>query len=552
VPRLVLGPILRYVGETEATVWVETDEPCEVIVLGHAAKSFHVEGHNYALVHVEGLEPGTTTPYEVLLNQERHWPEAHGKFPPSVIRTPKADTRHRMLWGSCRVAAPHEPPYSLKKDDDPRGREIDAVYAYALRMVERDPSAWPHLMLWLGDQIYADEVSPATRDFILTRRDPRTPPHKQVADFEEYAHLYYESWSEPTIRWFLSAVSNAMIFDDHDVHDDWNTSVEWVEAMRKKHWWNERIVGGFMSYWLYQHVGNLSPRELETNDLYQRVSGCHTPEEDAGLALREFAFRADRQTDGTRWSYCRDIAGTRMLVIDSRAGRVLEPGHRSMVDEAEWDWIVEHATGDFDHLILATSLPFLLPPALHYLEAFDEAIAEGAWGEGMWARLGEKLRQGLDLEHWAAFQDSFHRVVRLVRAIATGERGRPPGSIVFLSGDIHNAYLAEMGFAPGTGAKSPVWQGVCSPIRNPLDTHERVMMKVAAARPVELLTRALAHAAGMRDPDVRWRLVTGQAFDNQVSTLEWEGRQARMKLEKAVPGDPRHPRLELSFARRLA
>jgi hypothetical protein len=46
--------------------------------------------------------------------------------------------------------------------------------------------------------------------------------------------------------------------------------------------------------------------------------------------------------------------------------------------------------------------------------------------------------------------------------------------------------------------------------------------------------------------------VTDQTFDNQLSTLEWEGRQAHMKLEKTVPGDPRHPRLELSFERRLS
>jgi hypothetical protein len=522
-------------------------------VLGRTAKTFHVEGHNYALVYIEGLEPGSTTPYEVRLDGESRWPdEGDDHFPPSLIRTPKADTPHRMVWGSCRVSAPHEPPYSLKKDDDPRGRETDAAYAYALRMVEQDPSEWPHVMLWLGDQVYADEVSPATRDFILSRRDTSQPPYEEVADFEEYTHLYLDSWSDPTIRWLLSTVSSAMIFDDHDVHDDWNTSVEWVREQRKKPWWTERVVGGFMSYWLYQHLGNLSPRDLDEDELWQKVKRCHTREEDAGPALREFAFRADREIEGTRWSYCRDVARTRILVMDSRAGRVLKPGERSMVDDEEWDWIVEHATGEFNHLILATTLPFLLPPALHYLEAWDEAIAEGAWGEGIWARLGEKLRQGLDLEHWAAFQKSFHHVLKLVREVATGERGKPPGSILILSGDIHNAYLAELAFPNGTGAKSPVWQGVCSPIRNPLDHRERVMMKVAGTRPVELLTRALARAAGVNGTDVRWRLVTGQTFDNQVSTLDWEGREARLKLEKAVPGDPKHPRLELSYDRRLA
>jgi len=38
---------------------VETDEPCQVEVLGARERTWCVEGHHYALVHVEGLEPGT-------------------------------------------------------------------------------------------------------------------------------------------------------------------------------------------------------------------------------------------------------------------------------------------------------------------------------------------------------------------------------------------------------------------------------------------------------------------------------------------------------------
>lgn len=52
MPELVL--ILRYVGETEATVWVETAEPCTVGVLGRTARTFRVEGHDYALVVLRG------------------------------------------------------------------------------------------------------------------------------------------------------------------------------------------------------------------------------------------------------------------------------------------------------------------------------------------------------------------------------------------------------------------------------------------------------------------------------------------------------------------
>ena len=46
--------------------------------------------------------------------------------------------------------------------------------------------------------------------------------------------------------------------------------------------------------------------------------------------------------------------------------------------------------------------------------------------------------------------------------------------------------------------------------------------------------------------------MTPNTFDNQISTLDWEGRGAKLTLERTVTGDPRHPRLELSFEHRLA
>ena len=58
-PLLMLGPLLRYVGETEATIWVETDRACEVEILGHQARTFEVSGHHYALVVIGDLSPGS-------------------------------------------------------------------------------------------------------------------------------------------------------------------------------------------------------------------------------------------------------------------------------------------------------------------------------------------------------------------------------------------------------------------------------------------------------------------------------------------------------------
>ncbi|WP_273846970.1 alkaline phosphatase D family protein [Rubrobacter calidifluminis] len=535
---LVLGPLLRYTGPTEATVWVETDQPGEVGIHiegeAHHERTFSVEGHHYALVYLTGLEPAKTYEYEVTLEGVKVWPEEDSPFPPSVIRTPKTDGPFRICFGSCRVSAPHEEPYTLSPDEDPRGHGQDALFALARRMLRTPKEQWPDALLLLGDQIYADEVSPGTLAFIESRRDTRRPPGREVADFEEYTRLYRESWGEKTIRWLLSTVPSAMIFDDHDVHDDWNTSWRWVRKMRQKSWWGERITGAFMSYWIYQHLGNLSPAELVEDEVFCRVRGSR----DAGGLLRAFARRADREAGGTRWSFHRDFGSTRLIMVDSRAGRVLEEGRRSMLDEAEWRWVEDCARGEFDHLLIGTSLPLLLAPGLHGLESASEAVCAGAWG-APGSKVGEVVRQALDLEHWAAFEESFDRMVRLISSVASGERSgrRPPASIVVLSGDVHHGYLAEMN--PGGKAESLVYQAVGSPLRNMLPRAERAAMRAGWSRGGEFAGRMLARLAGVGEPSPSWWLLHEEPwFDNHVSTLEMAGRRCTLRVERPAGGDP--------------
>jgi hypothetical protein len=544
VAQLIVGPLLRYVGETEATVWVETDAPCEVDVLGRREHTFTVQGHHYALLCISGLEPDTSTEYEVSLDGERRWPEPDSDYPASVIRTPAPRERLELAFGSCRVSVPHEPPHVLKREEDMQGRELDALAALGERMQSEPPQQWPDALLLLGDQVYADELSPKVERRIAERAGTRAGPADQVADFEEYTWLYQESWADPPTRWLLSTVPTAMIFDDHDVHDDWNTSRQWVDAMRREPWWRERIVGAFMSYWLYQHLGNLSPRDLAESDLLRRVREAG----DGTSILREFAERTDREPETAQWSFRRDFGRTRLLMIDSRAGRVLESGHRSMLDEEEWRWLEENATGDIDHLVLATSLPYLLAPGLHHLEAWNEAVAEGAWGRAA-AWVGERIRQAVDLEHWGAFQSSFVRLTALIASVGSGERGEPPATITVLSGDVHHAYLAEVGFRPGVGMRSAVLQAVCSPIRNPLRLPERRVMRAAVSRPAAAVTQLLARAAGVPDPEIRWRFVQDPAFDNQVGFLDLDGRSARIRIEKTVASDWPRRRLHASLDR---
>jgi hypothetical protein len=527
MPALVLGPILRYVSETEATIWVQTDVVCEVEILGRRGQNFTVGERHYALVVLRDLEPGSSTEYEVRLDGARRWPEPDSPFPPSRIQTLPATGAVRIVWGSCRVARPHTGSYILDVDEHPEGVGVDALHALVLRMRDQPREQWPRLLLLIGDQVYADEVSPETLARIRARRDTSRAPGEEVLDSDEYTMLYEESWGDQSIRWLMSTVGSAMMFDDHDVHDDWNTSESWIRDMRATSWWHQRIVSGLLTYWIYQHLGNLSPDELDADPVYRAATAA----DDAKPLLRAHAEAADRDEGGRLWTFSRAIGTARLVVLDSREGRVLGGGRREMIDADEWAWLESQVHGDHDHVLLAGTLPVLLAPTLHWIEAWNEAVCSGAWGR--WARRpAESLRRALDLEHWAAFQDSFHRLIGLIGEIGSGGGGTAPASIVMLGGDVHQSYVERVTFPATAGVTSSVYQAVCSPFRNQLAARERRMVGTARrSRLARRLARRLALSAGVREPAVRWDAVQPPTWRNQLGWLEIDGRGLELTIE---------------------
>ncbi|GHH39655.1 phosphodiesterase/alkaline phosphatase D-like protein [Streptomyces umbrinus] len=525
---LRLGPLLRYVDGSSATIWVEASRPCTAEVrcpdgAGGESRTFQIAGHHYALIPVTGLTPGTTSSYEVLLDGVQVWPLPDSRFPPSVIHTPVDDHETvRVAFGSCRWATP------AADEKDPGGP--DALDTLAARIAANPDGERPDVLLLLGDQVYADEVSEATRRWLEARRGLNEPPGAEVADYEEYTHLYYESWLDPEIRWLLSTVPSCMIFDDHDVIDDWNTSEAWVADMRATPWWSERILSGLMSYWVHQHLGNLPPERLAEDPLYEAVRA--TP--DGTDALRTFAARADNDPASVRWSYRRDFGRTRLLMVDSRAARVLDEKNRSMLDPAQEAWLREQVLedpGSYDHLLIGTSLPWLLPNLVHDAEGWNAALCRGERGE-RWARFGENLRRAADLEHWAAFPSSFDSLAELIAEAGSGPQA--PATVCVLSGDVHHAYIAEPVWREGLpGPDARVLQLTCSPVHNSIPLSIRLGFRFGWSGVGRAIGRRFARHGRLERPPVDWRKTGGPWFGNQLMTLTLRGRSARLRLDQA-------------------
>ncbi len=275
VADLILGPMLRHVGPTSATIWVETDAPCTVEVLGHRARTFTVAGHHYALVIVEGLAAGLDP--RVRRARRRRAALAVGRQSVPALRDPHRSATARAA-GAVRLV-PHGGPARAAVDardgarpDRPRRRRPSRARPAHARSAA--PTSGRTSRVMLGDQVYADDSSPVTHERIEKRREHAPVeglPTELVNDFEEYCWLYHESWSPDVERWFFSVVPTAMIFDDHEMIDDWNISDSWVRDIRQQPWWSEHVVGGLVSYWIYQHLGNLSPAEIRAEGMLGRA-----------------------------------------------------------------------------------------------------------------------------------------------------------------------------------------------------------------------------------------------------------------------------------------
>ena len=324
----------------------------------------------------------------------------------------------------------------------------------------------------------------------------------------------------------MSTVPTAMIFDDHDIRDDWNTSASWRADMKDKPWWRDRIRGRAGVLLGVSAPGQSDPAELADDEDYQRLVAT----DGDTWRLVDLADRADQEVDcnkGIRFSYQWDLGRSRLIMIDSRNGRILESGERMMIGEREFRWLETQATDgldELDHLMLASSVPWLMPPAIG---TWRRSTSGNADRPGRRGRLAEKTRRAGDFDHWPAFYKSFVRLAETIARVAGHPHG--PTTVSVLSGDVHHSYAARAQWAGDSAqpAGATVHQLVCSPVRN------YVPLFVKPAFAGLDASRGCAHpmvGTPTRRPPfpLSWSNTCGPLFGNTIATLQVNGRSAEV------------------------
>ncbi len=195
--NLVTGPIVGVVDESNYRVLVEVDaaQPLSVSLTDlDAPKSPRVSLAAQATawrplaVPLTGLIPGHR--YSVTLTNLPGQPVA-------TFRAIDASRRLRIGVVSCNDVG-----YRPKSAAD----DVWSDLAAAVEADELD------LVIHCGDQIYADDVYRDANEY------PDDDPLERVAVW--FRNRYRETWRRPTTRRVLARVPNLMMWDDHEVVDD--------------------------------------------------------------------------------------------------------------------------------------------------------------------------------------------------------------------------------------------------------------------------------------------------------------------------------------------
>lgn len=242
----------------------------------------------------------------------------------------------------------------------------------------------------------------------------------------------------------LAQVPVYMMFDDHDVTDDWNLSALW-ETTAYEHPFSRRIIGNaLLGYMLCQGWGN-QPRSF--NELLgQCVDMLNTGSSESELPPAQQDALIDRLFHFRHWHYSLDTH-PKLVVLDTRTHRwrsEIRRGHPSGL----MDW---ESLTDFQQEIMGEDAVVVVSPAPMFGVKLIETI------QRVFTAFGKPLL--VDAENWMA-----HRGAANVLLNVFGHP-RTPRHFVILSGDVHYSFAYEVTLRHK--ADSPtIWQITSSGIKN--------------------------------------------------------------------------------------
>ncbi len=309
----------------------------------------------------------------------------------------------------------------------------------------------------------------------------------------------------PKVSRVLANIPTYMIFDDHEITDDWNLTMRWRNKVFSSPMGRDIVRNGLMAYVIFQDWGNVpdeyadaaSPRAL----LFQKVRAFG--ERMANLTLdiddddtRRKAYLAELRAEViapmeillgmgaedpvVKWNYSVPTGPTQTIVMDTRTHRQFDtlnsaPG---LIKEDALRQQIPPAmpVGDAPFVFVISPVPVL---GLVGMEELVQPVASAVKGIFSGDNKDDPGIQAgrvkFDFEAWSFNTEAYERLL---------DRLNNFGKVIILSGDVHYGFSAVLDYWKGDAAEptSRMVQLTSSSLKNMKFPHGEILESGMAQR----------------------------------------------------------------------
>ncbi|WP_226641780.1 hypothetical protein [Mesobacillus subterraneus] len=263
-------------------------------------------------------------------------------------------------------------------------------------------------------------------------------------------------------RRLMANTPTYMIFDDHDLTDDWNISNKWTSAVRDSALGKHIIGNGLAAYWLFQGWGN-EPENFDSEFLKQVKNFISSSNESDG-----YMNGLNHLWDFHSWHF---IAPTipKTVFLDTRTQREFDPRPEgvklgSVIEETTRTPLLISEAGwkDISQKLLQsgwkrkTPLNIVSPTPFYGMGLIESFLHKYVYPFKV---LGFPVQTSFDFDGWKYNGKGFHAFISQVVSW-------DPSYSVLLSGDVHFSSSVKSDVLFHSGEKQSFYQFTSSPIHN--------------------------------------------------------------------------------------
>lgn len=277
----------------------------------------------------------------------------------------------------------------------------------------------------------------------------RNKAQEAHAEQREYLCIFHRTL--PDIRRLMANIPTYMMFDDHDVTDDWNITHSWYDAVRESELGRRIVSNALAACWAFQSWGN-DPDNFHKDMIWSIEQRLTDKQNDPAVAERYDLYTWKHRG----WGFSVPSFPP-VIAVDSRTQRQYDDYNlpAQLMDRYALDWLrVEWAKLCTDNDIPADTWPVFITatPVLGFkpIETIQNSVLRITqklllfpakkylsflpWFNGP---VNRKLVNIMDIESWSANKKGCKALFDTLQA-----RMKLPGC-VFISGDVHYTFSAD-------------------------------------------------------------------------------------------------------------